>query len=89
MSLHHDTARLALRKVAAGNGWTRHGENGNWDRDIYVRDAATINLRFGTRGALAFGERHGAGVGSDVTGARGKRETVLAWLVAQPSSAQR
>jgi hypothetical protein len=86
MTLHTDTARLILRKVAAGNGWVRHGQASTWDRDIYVRDEVMVNLRFGTRGALTFGERHGAGV-SDVTSAHGKRETVVSWLTTDTDAA--
>lgn len=74
------SARETLRQVADVNGWTRHGQDGTWDRDLYVRADVTVNARFGVRGAVASAERVVAGQQVEVTNAHGKRETVASWL---------
>lgn len=85
MTLHTDTARLAIRKVADANGWTdKRDQAGTWDRDVYVRAGITVDVRFGPRGGLCSGEERGNGV-VNVAGPRSKRETVIAWLTEAPA----
>lgn len=79
------TARDEIAAVAAEHGWTSVIPGRIYGMpsalvDLYVRGDVEVMVRYTHSATVKFASRKGGAARPDVTGGRGKRETVIEWL---------
>jgi len=81
-SAPRQTARDEIAATAAKHGWSMYATSDR--RNRFVRGDVAVAVSFTRAGAVRFADLLTSGR-SAVTGSRGRRETVLAWLAALPT----